>query len=81
MKSIVSVGVMSAALATLAGTAQAAEEGKWMVRARALYMNVDNDNSGGLALPLQVKAENRIFPEVDFSYFFTPNVAAELILT
>ena len=52
-----------------------------MVRARALYMNVDNDNSGGLALPLQVKAENRIFPEVDFSYFFTPNVAAELILT
>ncbi|WP_018413080.1 OmpW/AlkL family protein [Methyloversatilis thermotolerans] len=80
MKAIKWVGV--AALAAVAGAAQAADEGNWMVRARALYMNVDNDNSGGLNGALgKVEAENKVFPEVDVTYFFTPNIAAELILT
>ena len=79
MKAIKWMGV--AALAAVAGVAQAAEEGDWMVRVRALHMNVDNDNSGGLGLPIDVEAENKTFPEVDITYFFTPNIAAELILT
>ncbi|MBU0603179.1 MAG: outer membrane beta-barrel protein [Gammaproteobacteria bacterium] len=78
MKAIKWVGL--AALAAMAGAAHA-DEGNWMVRARALYMNVDNDNKGGLNLAAQVEAENKTFPEVDISYFFTPNIAAELILT
>ncbi|MCP2936874.1 hypothetical protein NK983_29725, partial [Salmonella enterica subsp. enterica serovar Typhimurium] len=63
------------------GVANAADEGNWMVRARALYMNPDNDNSGGLGLPIDVEAENKTFPEIDITYFFTKNIAAELILT
>lgn len=82
MKAIKWVGV--AALAAVAGVANAADEGNWMVRARVLYMNNHNGNSGGLvgagAVP-DVEAENKVFPEVDISYFFTKNIAAELILT
>lgn len=80
MKAIKWVGV--AALAAVAGVANAADEGNWMVRARALRMNVDNSNSGGLNGALgKVEAEDKTFPEVDVTYFFTPNIAAELILT
>ncbi len=81
MKAIKWVGV--AALAAVAGVAQAADagEGNWLVRARAVRLMVDNDNSGGANLPIDVKAENKWIPEVDISYFFTPNIAAELILT
>ncbi len=79
MKAIKLVGI--AALAAVSGLAQAADEGNWMVRARAIYMHPDNDNSGGLKLPMEVEADNKIFPELDVTYFFTPNIATELILT
>lgn len=79
MKAMNWVGL--AALVAVSSFAQAAEEGNWMVRARALHMNVDNGNSGGLGLPIDVEAENKTFPEIDITYFFTPNIAAELILT
>lgn len=55
----------------------AEQEGPWLVRLRALHMNVDNDTSRGVDLEL----DDKTFPEIDFSYFFTPNLAAELILT
>lgn len=79
MKAMNWVGL--AVLVAVSSFAQAAEEGNWMVRARALHMNVDNGNSGGLGLPIDVEAENKTFPEIDITYFFTPNMAAELILT
>ncbi len=64
-------------LLALAGQATA-EEGKWMVRARALGVMPQEDSTitpvGGKA-----KVDNSLVPEVDVSYFFTPNVAAELI--
>ncbi|MFH1814779.1 MAG: OmpW family outer membrane protein [Pseudomonadota bacterium] len=82
MKAIKWVGV--AALTAVAGVTQAAEEGNWMVRARVLHMNPHNGNGGGLvgagAVP-DVEAESKVFPEIDISYFFTKNIAAELILT
>lgn len=65
-----------------AGGAQAAE-GDWLVRIRALHMSPSNDNSTTTVVPAlgEVKAEDKLFPEVDISYFFTPHIAAELILT
>lgn len=67
---------------TWAGCAQAAE-GDWLVRVRALQMSPSNDNSTTTVVPAlgEVKAEDKLFPEVDISYFFTPHIAAELILT
>lgn len=73
----------SALLATaLAGsmTVQAADAGDFMVRARAVHINFDNGQSDTVKA-LDVNAKNRWIPEVDLSYFFTPNLAAELVLT
>ena len=54
-----------------------------MVRGRAVYLDWDNGQSSGLPLggSTKVEAENRWIPEIDISYFFTRNIAAELVLT
>ena len=53
------------------------QDGKWMVRARAVHLDSANKDSTGLDL----SENNKMIPELDISYFFTPNFAAELILT
>ena len=53
------------------------QDGKWMVRARAVHLDSANKDSTGLDLSVN----NKMIPELDISYFFTPNFAAELILT
>lgn len=63
---------------TLAGTAQAqAVQEPWLVRVRAVHLDAANKDSTGLGLAIN----NKTIPEVDISYFFTPNIAAELVLT
>jgi outer membrane protein len=70
--------VLAAALgALLSANAMAQAEGPWLVRARAVHLDSANDDSTGLDLNIN----NKWLPEVDISYFFTPNIAAELILT
>jgi len=61
----------------LTPVAQASDSGDWLVRVRALNLDSANKDSTGLDLSVNDKT----FPEVDISYFFSPNVAAELILT
>lgn len=71
---LVAVGLMSA------GIAQA--EGPFMVRARAVNLDWDNKNSDGLQnVAGKIEADKRWIPEVDLTYFFTKNLAAELVLT
>ena len=70
--------LIAAAVAALSLTsAQAQDTGTWLVRARALHLDSANKDSTGFGLSIN----NKTFPEVDISYFFSPNVAAELILT
>jgi outer membrane protein len=57
--------------------AQSTDTGNWIVRGRALYLDPANKDDTGLDLSVNSK----VFPEVDISYFFTPNLAAELVLT
>lgn len=64
------------ALTTGAALAQPAE-GPWMVRVRAVSLQSANGDDTGLGLSIN----NKIIPEVDVSYFFTKNIATELILT
>ncbi len=66
-----------AAAAALGMQATFADEGPLLVRVRALHLDSANKDSTGLGLSIN----NKTFPEVDFSYFLAPNVAAELILT
>ena len=54
-----------------------AAEGPWMVRARAVHLNSAN----GDTTPLRLTINDKWIPEVDVSYFFSPNVAMELVLT
>lgn len=71
-----------AAAAALAAPmlAQAQDTGSWIVRARALHLDSSNGGSAQNAVP-GLAVENKTFPEVDITYFFTPNLAAELVLT
>ena len=48
-----------------------------MVRARAVHLDSANKDSTGLGLSINDKT----MPEVDITYFFNKNIAAELILT
>jgi outer membrane protein len=63
------------ALAAAAPLAQAQDTGNWLVRARALNLDPANKGIDGLAV------NSKTFPEVDITYFFSPNLATELILT
>jgi outer membrane protein len=57
--------------------AQSNDSGDWLVRARAVNLQSANKDSTGLDLSVNDKT----IPEVDITYFFSPNLAAELILT
>ena len=71
------------AMIGLMGVNAMAQETPWMVRARAVYID-PADKSGkvaGAGAEDRITVSNKTIPEVDISYFITPNIAAELILT
>lgn len=70
--------IIAAAVGLLVAGQVAAQESSWLVRARAVNLAMTNENSTAVA-GLGVK--DKTIPEVDVSYFFNKNVAAELILT
>lgn len=78
------------AFASLAGAAvpafaqQSQTEGNWMVRVRALSLEPSNkfdSRQPGVVPNNAVDVSDKWIPEVDISYFFTKNIAAELVLT
>lgn len=74
-----------AALATSVAPAMAQQsqsEGNWLVRARAVKIDPINDFDARQVLPNDsVEVQEKWIPEIDISYFFTKNIAAELVLT
>ena len=74
-KNLLAVAVLCA-LTSGAAFAQQAES-PWLVRVRAVHLDSANKDTTGLGLAVN----NKTIPEVDISYFFNKNVAAELILT
>jgi outer membrane protein len=77
-ESIMKKIIIAAAVGMLVAGQVAAQESPWLVRARAVGMHMANENStpvNGLGV------QNKTIPEVDISYFFNKNVAAELILS
>jgi len=75
--------IVFAAAAALAAASPAVaadnnfKAGDVMIRARAL--NVMPDESSSMNIADNVKLSNSLVPELDATYFFTPNIAAELI--
>jgi len=69
--------IVLAVLAASGLGAVQAQESPWMVRVRATHLDMSNKDNTGLGLTVN----NKTIPELDISYFFSPNLAAELILT
>ncbi|HEX4879517.1 MAG TPA: OmpW family outer membrane protein [Limnobacter sp.] len=65
--------------------AQAAVDEPWLLRLRAVHMDMANQSDPipalGVTASDTVHVSNKTIPEIDISYFFTPNWAAELVLT
>ncbi len=70
--------LIAAAVGMLVAGQVAAQESPWLVRARSVNLVMSNDNTTPVA---GLGVQNKAIPEVDVSYFFNKNVAAELILT
>jgi outer membrane protein len=69
--------LIAAAVGMLVAGQVSAQESPWLVRARAVNLVMSNHDATGLDL----KVDDKTIPEVDVSYFFNKNVAAELVLT
>src|SRR5574344_2606815 len=76
-KTLLAAAALCALTSGAAMAQQHQQDGKWMVRARAVHLDSANKDS----TPLDLSVNNKMIPELDISYFFTPNFAAELILT
>jgi outer membrane protein len=68
------------ALASVASIQASAQQSPWAMRARAVHIEHENgsDPINGAGSADRVSLNKKEIPELDLSYFFTPNVAAEL---
>lgn len=71
----VAVGTAVAGMALAMSLPVQAEQGDWQARLRLLQIRPSVSSSIGT-----IDVSNEVTPELDFSYFFTENLAAELIL-
>ncbi|MDO8651005.1 MAG: OmpW family protein [Undibacterium sp.] len=78
----IALALSLAAICVVANQA-AAQQSPWQVRARAVNISPDNksDPVGGVGASDRLTVSDKTIPEVDISYYFTPNWSAELILT
>ncbi|HZG21480.1 MAG TPA: OmpW family outer membrane protein [Herbaspirillum sp.] len=85
MKKIVTLTAVVAALASSFAAPVFAQETltPWQVRVRGVNLSPENksDPIAGQGPSDQLTINNKLIPEVDISYFFTPNISAELVLT
>lgn len=81
-KSATATVMVFAALGLFASEAMA-QQSPWLVRARAVHLSPadKSDPIGGVGASDRLTVNSKTIPEIDISYFFTPNIAAELILT
>lgn len=72
------------AVAVLAPTVLRAEEGKFMVTLRGDYLKPADKSDAIPSLSVAADAitvSTKVIPDLNFSYFFTPSLAANLVLT
>jgi outer membrane protein len=81
-KSVAAVAAVAATL-TLMSANVMAQESPWLVRVRAVHIDTadKSDPVGGVGASDRIHVSNKTIPEFDVSYFFTKNIATELILT
>jgi outer membrane protein len=83
--------VLAVAAAVFAPTLAQAEAGDWVVRLRTVNVAPNEDSKLGktvnnllgapvMSLGAELAVSDKVIPELDISYYFTKNIAAELIL-
>ncbi|WP_151632397.1 OmpW/AlkL family protein [Noviherbaspirillum aerium] len=86
MKKIILAATVAVTALGIFSTQASAQQSPWQLRARAVHIDPADKSSAGTGalagLPADaITVSSKTIPEVDISYFFTPNLAAELILT
>jgi outer membrane protein len=83
MKRITPAIVLAALGLALSAAPVHAADNPWLVRVRAAHLNPADQSApvGGTGASDRISVESRTIPELDISYFMTPNLAAELVLT
>jgi outer membrane protein len=87
-KTMLAVAVAAAVFAPLVAQAEA---GDWVIRARAVNVSPNEDSKlgktvnqnvapGAMSPGAELHVSDKVIPELDISYYFTKNIAAELIL-
>lgn len=82
-KSVLAVALVSLVSISSQVCAHQIQEGSWLVRVRAVHLDPANksDPIGGAGAADRLTINSKTIPEIDISYFFTPNWATELVLT
>jgi outer membrane protein len=77
------IAVLALAALGFITTEAMAQQSPWLVRVRAVHLSpADKSNPiGGVGASDRLTVSEKTIPDVDISYFFTPNIAAELVLT
>ena len=76
------IATLTLLAAALAAPCLQAEDGPWMIRLRAVQIQPANKSDAVPGIPADaIHVSSKTIPEVDFSYFFTKNFSAELVLT
>jgi outer membrane protein len=81
-RSILAISMVAGLSGLFMQQAQAAP-GPWEARVRATHLSPANESAplGGVGAADRIHVSDKTIPEFDISYFFTPNLAAELVLT
>ena len=83
-KAVLAVIAITAAMLASPAIAQSQDNGgNWLVRARAVHIDPADKSTplAGSGAADRIGVESRTIPEIDIAYFFTPHIAAELVLT
>ncbi len=76
------IATLTLLAAALAAPCLQAEDGPWMIRLRAVQIQPANKSDAVPGIPADaIHVSSKTIPEVDFTYFFTKNFSAELVLT
>jgi len=76
------LGLATSAFSFFGSAVEAHAEGgdsPWLIRVRGIYVSPD-ESASVTGLTGTVEADGSLVPELDITYFFTDNIAAELIL-
>jgi outer membrane protein len=77
----IALALSLAALCAVANQA-AAQQSPWQVRARAVNISPENKSDAFATVAADsITVSDKTIPEIDISYYFTPNFSAELVLT